>query len=177
MREEVSAQRRRELIGEATRSALRLEQQPAYAVDNETGWPARWLNGDRTPPGEWGEGFDEWYSFIRAEVAKGKRIERIRIVEEPPTDYQRWQAWLMQWNTSAGEVIRYLPRSTADQLGISRGSGDWWLFDETLLLEMPFDDEGREHPMILTDEPGQVAQAVRLWAAAIGHCREAVPVA
>src|SRR5690348_6058619 len=78
-----------------------------------------------------------WLAMIRALTARGRRVERVRVVSEPPADYTRYGLWLCQSNVDAGEDIRYLDRV--------RGSGppdhDNWLFDSSPLYLVRFDDE------------------------------------
>lgn len=140
-------------------SAFRLELQPAYAVGEEEPYFRRFLAGDLTRPSdpEW----DIWDQRIAAEVANGKRIERVRLVEEPPTEYQRWLRWGSQWTLEAGELHRYITRSRAEEVGLlaAVGAEDWWLFDSSRLMVMRFDDSGQRIESELITEPEHVVKA------------------
>jgi hypothetical protein len=47
----------------------------------------------------------------------------VRVVETPPTDYQRWMRWMDRWNRAAGEDIKYLSRANARKAGGTRRAG------------------------------------------------------
>lgn len=144
------------------RSAWRFEQQPAYWVGYEREQFDRFLAGDPELPTD-NTDLRDWFTQVGQQVTDGKTIGRVRIVEEPPTDYQRWMLWMDRWNRDAGETIQYLTRSAARDAGLPVDDGkDWWLFDDERLLLMHFDDEYRRiKAELLVDEP-EVAQA-RAW--------------
>ena len=52
------------------------------------------------------------------------------------TDYQRWMLWGAPWMVSAGEYITYMSRGAALQAGLPWY--DWWLFDDSWVVEMHF---------------------------------------
>ncbi|SFR29659.1 hypothetical protein SAMN04488564_120132 [Lentzea waywayandensis] len=76
--------------------------------------------------------------MIRATTAEGKRFERVRVVNVPPSDYTRFGLWSSRWTVGAGEDIRYLARNRAVEQGLP--SHDYWLFDSRKLVLMHFDD-------------------------------------
>jgi hypothetical protein len=121
--------------------AFRLETLPVYTVEQEQPYFAAWLAGT-VPPLDEVPYFVEWQNSIRAATAAGRRISRVRVVEEPPTPYQRFEVWGSQWTAAAGEVLRYMPRSRAETIGLPLGR-DWWLFDSQRLAVMDFDPTGR----------------------------------
>jgi hypothetical protein len=135
--------------------AFRLEAQPAYLVDDEREPFRAFLRGEPLTPTNLPY-FRAWYDQITAATQAGRRIARVRIVDDPPTDYQRWEAWVGTWNTTAGENIRYLPRGRARTLGLP--DDDWWLFDSTRLAVMRFDPNGRPLGGEIVDDPEVVAQ-------------------
>lgn len=146
-----------------TVSAFRFEQQPAYAVDYERDLYDLFLAGTPEPPTK-SEALRGWLIQVKQHTSKGKRIERVRIIDEPPTDYQRWTAWMDRWNREAGEIIHYLTRRKARvaQLLPAAGDTDWWLLDDERLMTMAYNDEGRRIGTHLTTEEAAVQQA-RLW--------------
>src|SRR3954471_17766127 len=91
-------------------TAFRLELQRSYAEPEEDDLYAAFLRGDPPEPVTVPE-LAEWYAQVRRHVGAGKVIERVRVQEEPPTDYQRFERWLDRWNEAAGERIRYLTRA------------------------------------------------------------------
>lgn len=146
-----------------TRSAFRLELQAAYDEPSETETVRRFLAGDPQPPTEL-PGFVEWFAQIRAQVAAGATIARVRVHDEPPTGYQRWERWIGRWNAEAGERIAYLTRQKARDIGLlpAAGDTDWWLIDDDRLIVMKFDPQHRRISTQLVTDPAAVAQA-RDW--------------
>jgi hypothetical protein len=113
---------------------------------------------------------------VRKWTEQGKTIARVRIIDDPPTDYQRWSLWASQWHRDAGEDIRYLRRKTAHNLGI--GPGDWQLFDHRRLVLMAFTDTGEPASKTLITVPAVIARHRSWRAEAIAHARTAdtIPV-
>lgn len=143
-----------------TRTAFRLETQPVYTVAEEQDSFEQFLTGSPQPVEQFPL-FLAWLEQIRKLTDEGKRVERVRIMEEPPTDYQRWELWSEQYTASAGEHIGYLPRSTARSIDLP-DTDDWWLFDNQRLARMRFDPDGVPLGGEITDDPEIVAQH-RAW--------------
>jgi hypothetical protein len=152
-----------ELMRTFERSAFRLELQRAYSEPSEHDTVARFLAGDPQPPTEVAD-LVEWFEQITALTAAGRHVERVRVHEDPPTGYQRWERWMGAWNIRAGETIRYMTREKAHQIGLlpAAGDRDWWLLDEQLLIVMTFDDRGHRLDTELVTSPEIVEQA-RAW--------------
>lgn len=143
-----------------TSAAFRLEQQPAYQVSYETAHLAAFLAGDPLPPADM-PGFPQWAARIVAHTAAGRIMTRVRIHDVPPTDYQRWLRSIDPHNIAAGEVIRYLPRPDALAAGLEPSLGDWWLLDSARLIVMHYDTAGAPTEKTMTDNPDQIADAIR----------------
>ncbi len=116
-------------------TAWRLESRSAYASDRAGAGYQRWIRGEdpQTDPHR------PWCRGIAAQVATGKRVERVRIADEPISDGQAYLLAVGWANVEAGEDIRHLHRSVADRLQLPRR--DFWLFDSATLLEMHFDED------------------------------------
>ncbi|GGJ84217.1 hypothetical protein GCM10010123_12360 [Pilimelia anulata] len=100
-----------ELAGIA-RSAFRLELQPAYDEPAEREPFARYLAG--APAAATGlPAARPWLSRVREQVAAGMTISRVRVHDEPPTAYQRWQRAVSAANVAAGERIDLAVRAAA----------------------------------------------------------------
>src|SRR5215211_1369563 len=99
-----------QLFGGITRSARRLESRDRYAGDQAL--LQRWLAGQINEP-EHSGARATWLAQVRATTAGGGRYERVRIVAEPPTAYQRFALRGCRQNVEAGEDIRYLRRERA----------------------------------------------------------------
>lgn len=144
-------------------TAFRLELQPAYSEPTERDTVARFIAGNPQPPTEVPDLCD-WFNQIRRQTSEGKTIRRVRVQEDPPTDYQRWERWIGQWNIKAGEDIAYLTRQRAHEIGLlpDAGDTDWWLIDENTLILMRFDGGGRRISNEVEKDPQVVARA-RAW--------------
>jgi hypothetical protein len=125
------------------RSAWRWEQQPVYEIGFEQANVEAFLAGNPVDPMTV-EGLAYWFRQVAEQTSRGITISRVRILEEPPTPYQRWEKWLDRWNTGAGERIDYLNRSQLAKLGAPAfaPTADWWLFDDEQLMVMHHDEVG-----------------------------------
>src|SRR5581483_10320989 len=93
-------------------------------------------------------------------TAEGREVQRVRVLAEPPSDYQRWEMWGARWNISAGERVGYLTRQRARDLGLP--DADWWLLDDERVITMGFDDDGRITGKMLVIDPAVITR-YRAW--------------
>ncbi len=161
------------LFGYFTDTAFRLEVQPVYTVAEERQSFEEFLAGEPRPVTEFAF-YATWLDRIRTATAQGRRVERVRILEEPPTDYQRWEMWSGQYNLAAGEVIRYISRSRAVEIGLPV-IDDWWLFDGRDLAVMRFGEHGEPMGGEVTSDPEIVARHRAWWDLAAQHSTAALP--
>jgi hypothetical protein len=152
-------------------SAFHMETRDSYAVTFEQDAYHSFLRGAPLPPEEL-DWWRSWLDDVGQLAARGTRIGRVRVVADPPTDYQRWEMWGTPWHTAAGEQILYLPRQRAAASGIPLGS-DWWLLDDEYLITNWFTDTGEPDFMTLTSDPALVDQHRKWRDLAV---RDAVPV-
>ena len=132
------------------RSAFRLETRDAYALDYERADFDKFLAGLPTPPPEL-DWWRPWLERIERFTKEGKAVSRVRVLAEPPSDYQRWELWAAPWHSRAGERIAYLARSEAERIGLPLNH-DWWLLDDRTLILMLFTDAGEiESKALVTD--------------------------
>jgi Family of unknown function (DUF6879) len=132
-------------------SAWRWEGRAHYAMDYEAADFERFLAGTPAAPPEvsW---WRPWLDNMQSLTRQGKSIGRVRVLAEPPSDYQRWEIWATPWHAAAGEAIAYMSRSRAQGLGLPLDD-DWWLFDDERLLLMRFDVSGRiAGKVLVTDQ-------------------------
>ena len=118
------------------RSAFRLECLPAYAVTEDAEREAFrcWKAGEELPPVE-----REWLLTVRRAIARGARMQRVRMVSTPLTEYQRFQfRWGYEENTGAGEEISILDNRPDGLLAV-----DFWLFDDSVAVVLEYDDAGQ----------------------------------
>lgn len=151
-------------------TAFRLELQLAYAEPSEHDTVAKFLAGDPEPPTEV-PGLAAWFKQVTELTQQGKQIERVRVHEDPPTDYQRWERWIGRWNVEAGETIRYLTRARAHEIGLlpAAGNVDWWLLDSSRLIMVRFDEVGHRISNELVTDPATVVQACAWRDLAVHH--------
>lgn len=143
-------------------TAWRLETRTSYGVADEDAPYQRWLVG-RDPGIDW---FRPWLDMVRGETAKGKRMERVRLIDDPPSDYLRWELWGTPYNAAVGEDIRYLPRD--HPVVAELPETDFWLFDSATRADLAFDGD-RFLGVALSEEPAEVARAAQARDAAWHH--------
>ena len=151
-------------------TAFRLEQQREYWEPEERATIERFIAGNPEPPDQVPE-FRPWFELVARHAAERKRMERVRIHEDPPTPVQRWLRYIDPWNTKAGETIRYMTRQRAYEVGLlpALGADDWWLFDSCRLLVMRFDGHGHRVENELITDPERVVQACAWRDLAVHH--------
>lgn len=151
------------LFREFRHTAWRLETRRGYASDRTS--PNR-------PAFERGEAFhfnpdSAWHSNVRAQTEAGKRFERVRLIDEPPTDGQRFLLATGMGNVEAGEDIRNLTRAEAERLRLP--DYDFWLFDSKTVARFAFDDEDTTLGVYVTEDPAEVLAACQARDAAWHH--------
>ncbi|MEU2059637.1 DUF6879 family protein [Streptomyces sp. NPDC013455] len=149
-------------------TAWRLETRRRYASDEAGGRWKRFIKD-----GTIGEGADSdslygwWTETIRAHTAQGRRIERVRIVDQPATTGQRYLLDSARWNVGLGEDIRNLWRADADRLLLP--AEDFWLFDSRLIALLRFDENDQLTHVELITEPAEVVRCCMVRDAAWHH--------
>lgn len=118
-------------------TAWRLETRREYAADQGTEEYRQFLAGV-VPPSDLA---GPWFVNARAQTQQGKRIERVRLVDEPPSDGQRYLLATTPDNLAAGEDIRYMSRAHAQRIGLP--DEDFWLFDSRVLARFNWEDASR----------------------------------
>ena len=144
-----------ELLRTFRRSAFRLETRQEYALGYERADFARFLAGTPVPPPETGW-WRPWLEQVARLTREGKTVSRVRILDEPPTDYQRWMLWAGPWYAAAGEDIRYLARSTAGRIGLPLDH-DWWLLDGERVMVIRYTGANEIAGKWLITDPGGTA--------------------
>lgn len=115
-------------------TAFRLERRERYNEQEEAEPLRRFLAGE--PDYAWNE---EWAAMMRRRTARGERMERVRVVSEPHSDYTRFGLDLARVNVAAGEDIRYLSRDRAE--GLDLPDYDYWLIDSCKVGILHFGDD------------------------------------
>jgi hypothetical protein len=122
-----------------TASAFRLETLAAYSVPEEAESLRCWREGK--PPPAW-QKEREWLTLVREATRAGKAMQRVRVVQQPLSDYVRMELdWGYPDNIAAGEEIHILEVKDAsgapDLL-----DHDYWLFDDRIAVRMDYTVDG-----------------------------------
>lgn len=91
----------------------------------------------------------------------------MRLIDEPATDGQRFLLASAPGNVAAGEDIRYLTRTQAEQLRLP--DYDFWLFDSRILARFAFDADDTTLGVYVTEDPAEVLAACQARDAAWHH--------
>lgn len=163
------------LFDDFTSTVFRLEALPRYAIGGaeaeriaafEHGLP-RPLRSVRTDP---------WLARIATStITAGKSWSRLRVVDDPMTDYQRYQLESQREAQAVGEEVLLVRRA---DVGFDPGP-DFWLFDERDPLRahavlMHYDADGRIERRELID--GDMCESRQLWRVKKLALRHAVPL-
>ncbi len=133
-------------------SAWRLETRRRYASDEVAHTYRQFVETGRV---DWDES-DPYCELIRPQTAQGKRVERVRIVDQPPTTGQLYLLNNAKRNSALGEDIRIVWRADADRLQLP--SEDFWLFDSRLAALLRFDDGDHLVDVELVTEPAEIVR-------------------
>lgn len=130
------------------RSAWRFEAQPTYTMPREQERIALWRTGVPKPA----DHNQAWHDRVRWHVSQGRSISRVRLVQPPLTEYQRYSfAWSIPGNVEAGEDVRILDLNDHPDLK-PLPRPDWWLFDNQIVVRLDFNDDGTLAGHELVDE-------------------------
>ncbi|MFJ2438915.1 MULTISPECIES: DUF6879 family protein [unclassified Streptomyces] len=144
-------------------TAWRLETRRGYASDRAGAKYARFLARETLPD----DSDRPRGANIRVQTGLGKRVERVRIVDRPPTQGQLFLLAAAATNNAAGEDIRNLWRPRAEALGLPEE--DFWLFDSRRALLLHFDDEDEYLGSELVEDPAHIVRYCRIRDAAWHH--------
>ena len=152
--------------------AFRWEAQRRYTISYERADLARWVADGSSPQGAW---WSEWLGDItRLTREEHSKIARVRVLDDPPTTYQRWELFLTPQNIAAGEDIRWLSRATARDLGMP--GYDWWLIDGQLIV-ITYNDAGEVATRTLVTEPDEIDRHCAWRDLAVSHAQPAEQLA
>ncbi|MEU5773868.1 DUF6879 family protein [Streptomyces venezuelae] len=144
-------------------TAWRLETRRGYASDRTSARWERWLAGEDIAA----DPDNAWRENVRTQVTRGKRFERVRLVDEPATQGQEFLLAGGLGNVAAGEDIRNLTRSRAAELRLP--DFDFWLFDSRVIARFAFDEQDATLGVYVTEDPADVLAACQARDAAWHH--------
>lgn len=144
-----------------TRSAFRLEVLPQYLVDVEAERFQAFREGRALPP--WPAESVAWFESIAASTAAGRTWSRVHVVDQPLSEYTRFELECYRDNVAAGEDVRIAER--AGHPDLAELVEDFWLFDsETdrpVALLMKYAPDGRWHGYWRTEDPAVIDECRR----------------
>lgn len=124
-----------------------METQPSYGIPSESDVTRKFLAGDEKPIGF----NDDWLKLVNANTTAGKTMRRLKMVRRPFTDYTRSLfAWVIPDNVQAGEDYRILDLTDRD---LDIPAQDFWLFDESTVALLNFNQDGTLRDRELVDSP------------------------
>lgn len=131
------------------RSALRLESRPSTDIEEERSELQAFLAGELPEAREWTP--DAWTTMVTLRTSSGAVFRRVRVMDQPLTDYNRYMIYCGRRSVSIGEDVRYLPRTEANALDLP--DHDFWVFDSTRLVELRFTADNRPLGHDLISDP------------------------
>lgn len=137
-------------------SATRIETLPFYDVPEEKENYELFLSGAPLPP----DRNREWADNIRRCVAEGRYMGRVHIIDKELTPYLNFEiSWYYAINGPAGEDIRFIFREDVPDVTHT----DTWLFDDTTVLDLAYDPQGRLLYVNHNDDPRRLTEARLAW--------------
>jgi hypothetical protein len=144
-----------ELCKGIKKSFVHLETRDAYGTETELPHWGKWRRGE-ADDSDW---LDWWLEMLRGHRAAGRTCRRARIVSEPVTEYQRWSLSLVEGFVDAGEDISYIRRPRLATVMLP-GSGDFYVFDDELVLFLHYAGSGTNTAYEITEDP-QIVRTCR----------------
>lgn len=141
-------------------TAYRLESLQRYDVSYEKDEFDLFLKGRER--GEF-PGIAGWIEgTVRPAHRSGRHLHRVHVVEEPLSDYVRFEcSWAYTHTVPAGEDVRIIP-VRAGEWPEGLPHYDYWLFDSSSLITMHYKDGGEFEAAEIVDDPARIVQA-NLW--------------
>lgn len=149
------------IFEQSTQSAFRLETLPQYLVPQEEDALAAWRAGDRrldTPADS------PWLARIKASTDRGYRWYRVHVLDYPLSEYSEFELFGYQANEAAGEQVFVADRSDSPELEQLRE--DFWVIDDTTVIRMIYDNEGR---FLRPEFPDETAPYLEMRSIALRH--------
>jgi hypothetical protein len=120
------------------REAFRLETRQSYGVESERAEYEYFLSTGRLDIPE----SDQWLVRLRRFRQTGRWVGRVHVLRRPLTDYLRYEFEVYRYTVEAGEDVRILDVTDVSDPGLPKQ--DFWLFDESAVVVMKYDDDGNQ---------------------------------
>jgi uncharacterized protein DUF6879 len=120
------------------REAFRLETRQVYGVASEQAEYEHFLaTGELDIPDS-----DQWLTRLRHFRRTGRWVGRVHVLRKPLTHYLRYEFAVYEFTVRSGEDVRILDLTDLPDPGLP--TQDFWLFDETAVVLMEYDDDGNQ---------------------------------
>ncbi len=86
------------------------------------------------------QGMKDWWDFIASKTNSEVKMERVRLIIEPLTEYTKRELIVHAKSKTFGDDIRTINEVTFNKLSIPLE--DFWLIDEKLALIMKYSESG-----------------------------------
>ena len=129
-------------------SFVHLETRDSYGTATELPQLAKWRRGE---PDDFAW-LTWWLELLGSHRAAGRTCRRARVVSEPLSEYQQWVLSHAKRFANAGEDIRYVPRPRLTGT-LLPGSGDFYVFDDSLVMFLHYAGTGLNTSLQVTTEP------------------------
>jgi hypothetical protein len=161
------------LFDGAARSVVRVETLPAYDVPADDESFRAWREGRPRP--ERSVRTNRYLRRVAAAVARGVAWERLRVIDTPPTDYQRWELLSYVEGQAVGESVTIALRGDMPW----DPTDDIWIVDGVAVVQ-DYDLGGRFLGRRQLDDPSpalHVAEHIRSAGMPLNAYLAAVPAA
>lgn len=147
--------------------AFRLETLPQYLVQSEREEFKAFKKGHFVPFSR--TGVNEWDAMIKANVASGKKMQRVHLLPVRLTPYLRYEIhWGYVHTASLGEDIRLLMPSVARPIR-TLAKEDFWLFDNEAVVFVRYKKDGTFIRFEREDDAGVINDCCRLRDLFLSH--------
>ncbi|MET7363807.1 DUF6879 family protein [Streptomyces sp. NPDC005562] len=144
-------------------SAWHLETRRGYASDRDDPGFAEFRRTGRAPM----DLGSDWCRNILRQTSSGKYVGRVRVVDDPLSEGQRFLMDYSRCNAATGEDVRSIWRADAQRAHLPEE--DFWIFDSRLVAVLRFDDEDTFHDVEVITEPAEVLRYCQVRDAAVCH--------
>ncbi|WP_341273197.1 DUF6879 family protein [Herbihabitans rhizosphaerae] len=118
------------------KSAFRFETLPHYAGESERAGLALFLSGAEKPA----DHNERTHETMRRLAAEGKKVQKVKVVSRPYTDYTRYALeWSIPGSVAAGWEHRILDVTDRN---VDLPTFDYWLYDDSKVVVVNYDDDG-----------------------------------
>jgi Family of unknown function (DUF6879) len=127
------------VLDNTRRDPFRWEALPAYEVPTDGSDFHRWLAGEPAPTMERKQ---IWLDTLRAWAEQGRPRRRVRVIHDPPSDYERYSCeWGYVHTAAAGERIRVLDLAEMALPSELVAVNDFWLIDGEGVVLMHYNSD------------------------------------